>query len=214
MLQHVTAQLAARDGWAGNTVRASRAVGRDGSRSWVREQACMGQTLTDHDRVMVLLVFRSTQLHELLRCYPGKSYCIVLQQALGGYWKCCGRVDLGSTWFFHAPVPPGTTADNFDFRAYLHEAVGTTFEAEFEHIGFWVLRFALADTYRAGRIFIAGDAAHSQTPYGGQRASSYLSPPSCGHRPNISSAHGRCDDGVAFRVEGDGCDVRPVARAA
>jgi hypothetical protein len=29
------------------------------------------------------------------------------------------------------------------------------------------LRFALADQYRAGRIFIAGDAAHSHPPYGG-----------------------------------------------
>jgi hypothetical protein len=64
-------------------------------------------------------------------------------------------------------VPPGTTAENFDFRAYLHEAVGAEFEVEFEHIGFWDLRFAIADAYRAGRIFIAGDAAHSHPPYGG-----------------------------------------------
>jgi hypothetical protein len=38
---------------------------------------------------------------------------------------------------------------------------------EFEHIGFWDLRFAVADSYRKGRIFIAGDAAHSHPPYGG-----------------------------------------------
>jgi hypothetical protein len=61
----------------------------------------------------------------------------------------------------------GTTADNFDFKKYLHESVGAEFEIEFQHIGFWDLRFALADQYRAGRIFIAGDAAHSHPPYGG-----------------------------------------------
>ena len=47
-----------------------------------------------------------------------------------------------------------------------------------------------------------------------RRASSYLSPPSCSHRLNISSSRGRCDDAVAFRVEGDRCDVRPVACVA
>jgi hypothetical protein len=36
-----------------------------------------------------------------------------------------------------------------------------------EHVGFWDLRVATADSYRAGRIFIAGDAAHSHPPYGG-----------------------------------------------
>lgn len=148
-------------------LQADYVVGCDGSRSRVREQAGITQTLSDHDRMMVLLVFRSHQLHELLKCYPGKSYYNVLQPELDGYWKFFGRVDLGSNWFFHAPVPPGTTRDNFDFRHYLHEAVGASFDVEFEHIGFWDLRFAIADRYRAGRIFVAGDAAHSHPPYGG-----------------------------------------------
>lgn len=156
-----------REGGAPRRLRAAYAVGCDGARSRVREQAGLTQTRTDHDRLMVLLVFRSTELHELLARYPGKSYYNVLQPALKGYWKFFGRVDLGTTWFFHAPVPTGTTADNFDFRAYLHEAVGAPFELSIEHIGFWDLRFALADGYRAGRLFIAGDAAHSHPPYGG-----------------------------------------------
>jgi hypothetical protein len=37
----------------------------------------------------------------------------------------------------------------------------------FEHVGFWDLLVAVADTYQAGRLFIAGDAAHSHPPYGG-----------------------------------------------
>lgn len=163
----VTATMTPRGGGAARVVRTAYVVGCDGARSRVREQAGLTQTLTAHDRMMVLLVFRSTGLHRLLERYPGKSYYNVLHPALEGYWKFFGRVDLGNTWFFHAPVPPGTTADNFDFRAYLHEAVGATFDVAFDHIGFWDLRFALADAYRAGRIFIAGDAAHSHPPYGG-----------------------------------------------
>ncbi|NUZ04650.1 FAD-dependent monooxygenase [Piscinibacter koreensis] len=157
-----------------STLRAQYVVGCDGSRSRVREAAGLPQTRTDHDRLMVLLVFRSRELHTLLECFPGKSYYNVLHPELKGYWKFLGRVDLGSTWFFHAPVPVGTTADNYDFRAYLQEAVGASFDIEFEHIGFWDLRFMLADRYRAGRIFIAGDAAHSHPPYGGYGVNSGL----------------------------------------
>ena len=116
---------------------------------------------------MVLLVFRSQGLHRLLERYPGKSYYNVLHPDLEGYWKFFGRVDLGSTWFFHAPVPPGTTKDNFDFRQYLHAAVGTEFDVDVDYVGFWDLRFAIANSYRNKRIFIAGDAAHSHPPYGG-----------------------------------------------
>lgn len=148
-------------------IQAKYVVGCDGSRSTTREQAGMTQTLSDHDRRMVLLVFKSQELHTLLAHFKGKSFYNVLHPDLKGYWKFFGRVDLGNTWFFHAPVPLGTTADNFDFKAYLEESVGAPFEVEFQYIGFWDLRFALADNYRAGRVFIAGDAAHSHPPYGG-----------------------------------------------
>lgn len=164
----VDVTIAERGGPGRRTLRAEYAVGCDGSRSRVREQAGITQTRSDHDRLMVLLVFRSRQLHELLERYPGKSYYNVLHPELEGYWKFFGRVDLGSTWFFHTPVPLGTTRDNYDFRPLVWSAVGKEFDVELEHIGFWDLRFAVADSYRAGgRVFVAGDAAHSHPPYGG-----------------------------------------------
>ncbi|MFM0514727.1 FAD-dependent monooxygenase [Paraburkholderia sp. RL17-373-BIF-A] len=170
----VTVEVAERRGEGRKTLRASYVVGCDGSRSSVRAQSGITQTLEDHDRLMVLLVFRSPELHALLDRFPGKSYYNILQPELEGYWKFLGRVDLGHTWFFHAPVPLGTTEDNFDFRSYLYGAIGAEFDVEFEHIGFWDLRFAIADSYRAGRIFIAGDAAHSHPPYGGYGVNSGL----------------------------------------
>jgi len=155
-----------RDGKSRRALRGDYVVGCDGSRSTIRAQGGITETLSDHDRLMVLLVFRSHGLHRLLERFPAKSFYSVLHPDLQGYWKFLGRVDLGSTWFFHAPVPQGTTKDNFDFRQHIHSAVGTEFEVEFEHIGFWELRFAIADAYRHGRLFIAGDAAHSHPPYG------------------------------------------------
>ena len=163
----VTIEAVRRKGEGRRSLSTKFVVGCDGSRSTVRDQAGMSQTRTDHDRLMVLLVFRSKRLHELLKRFPGKSFYNVLHPDLEGYWQFFGRVDLGTTWFFHAPVPLGTTKDNYDFRGLLFGAVGAEIDVEFEHIGFWDLRFATADSYRAGRVFIAGDAAHSHPPYGG-----------------------------------------------
>jgi 2-polyprenyl-6-methoxyphenol hydroxylase-like FAD-dependent oxidoreductase len=159
--------ISERGGTGRRALRGKYLVGCDGSRSTVRSQAAITQTLSDHDRRMVLLVFRSLELHKLLERYPGKSFYAVLHPRLQGYWQFFGRVDLGTTWFFHAPVPPETTRDNFDFRALVYEAAGGEFDVAFEHVGFWDLRFAVADSYRSGRAFVAGDAAHSHPPYGG-----------------------------------------------
>lgn len=163
----VEVSLRARSGGETRQMRADYAVGCDGSRSLVRDACGITQTKSDHDRLMVLLVFRSQGLHRLLERYPNKSFYNVLHPDLKGYWRFFGRVDLGTTWFFHAPVPMGTTKNNFDFRALLREAVGEEFDVAFEHIGFWDLRVATADSYQSDRVFVAGDAAHSHPPYGG-----------------------------------------------
>ena len=160
--------IAHRDGADRRELEAEYVVGCEGSRSRVREGAGITQTRQDHDRVMVLLVFRSEELHRLLeeRC-PGKSFFNVLHPAFEGYWQFFGRVDLERRFFFHAPVPPGTTRDNTDFAAMLRAAAGAAFDVTIEHVGFWDLRFAIADSYRADHAFVAGDSAHSHPPYGG-----------------------------------------------
>lgn len=163
----VRLSIAERDTSSRATIRAAYAVGCDGSRSVLREQAGITQTLSDHDRVMVLLVFRSLELDRLMERFPGKSFFNVLHPDLQGYWRFFGRVDLNGSWFFHAPVPVGTTAENGDFAGMLQEAVGAEIDVTLLHVGFWDLRFAIADSYRQGRMFVAGDAAHSHPPYGG-----------------------------------------------
>ena len=117
---------------------------------------------------MVLLVFRSQALHTLLERFPNKAFYSVLHPDLKGYWQFFGRVDLGTTWFFHAPVPPGTTRDNFDFRRALHSAPSarsSTSSSSTSASG--ICASPPPISYRSGRIFIAGDAAHSHPPYGG-----------------------------------------------
>lgn len=149
------------------TVTASYLVGCDGARSPVREAAGITQDIDPHDRLMALLVFNSQELHHRLAVYGDKTIYNAIGPDMNGYWQFLGRVDLKNNWFFHAPVPKGTTSDNFDFRALLHRAVGAEVDVDFSYVGFWDLRLSLADSYANGRVFIAGDAAHSHPPYGG-----------------------------------------------
>ena len=148
-------------------LEADYVVGCDGGHSLVRSQVGIERSGTDFDQVMVLLVFRSRELHQrLAERFPPASIFRAMHPDLNGYWKFFGRIDVGEGFFFHAPVPADTTRDNFDFLGLLHGAAGFKFPVEFDHVGFWDLRVAVAEKYQVGRVFIAGDAAHSHPPYG------------------------------------------------
>ena len=147
--------------------QADYVVGCDGPRSIVRSQVGIARGGTDFDQLMVLVVFRSRELHEGLKRFPERSTYRVMHPDLKGYWQFFGRIDVGEGWFFHAPVPANTTKDNFDFKGLIQRVAGFEFACEFDHVGFWDLRVAVAEKYQVGRVFIAGDAAHSHPPYGG-----------------------------------------------
>ena len=142
-------------------------VGCDGARSIVRDSIGIQQSGSDFDQKMVLAVFRSKGLHEGLKRLPEVSTYRAMFPESKGYWHFFGRIDVGEGWFFHAPVPLDTTVENYDINALIHKAAGFEFECEIDHVGFWDLQVAVAESYQVGLIFIAGDAAHSHPPYGG-----------------------------------------------
>jgi len=152
---------------SGQTLRAKYVVGCDGGKSLVRQSMGIDRGGRNFDQRMVLAVFRSKELHEFLNKFPPSTTYRVMKPELQGYWQFFGRIDVGEGFFFHAPVPRDATPDNFDFLGLLHEAAGFSFNAEFDHIGFWDLRVMVASQYRLGRTFIAGDACHQHPPYGG-----------------------------------------------
>ncbi len=163
----VRVTIAEQGGNSREILEADYVVGCDGARSSVREQVGIERGGADFDQMMVLAVFRSRELHEGLKRFPGRSTYNALHPDRKGYWQFFGRVDVGESWFFHAPVPAGTTTDNYDFKGLIHQAAGFPFACTFDHVGFWDLRVAVAEKYQVGRVFIAGDAAHSHPPYGG-----------------------------------------------
>jgi 4-hydroxyisophthalate hydroxylase len=154
-------------GSALDILEADYVVGCDGSHSTIRKQIGIERGGADFNQLMVLAVFRSRALHAGLERFPARSTYRVMNKELRGYWQFFGRIDVGEGWFFHAPVPADTTKDNYDFHSLLQQAAGFEFACEFDYVGFWDLRIAVAEKYQAGRVFIAGDAAHSHPPYGG-----------------------------------------------
>ncbi|HTC01825.1 MAG TPA: FAD-dependent monooxygenase [Xanthobacteraceae bacterium] len=157
----------AKDGAAEREVlEAEYVVGCDGGHSTVRQQIGIERGGADFNELMVLALFRSRELHEKLKRFPPRSTYRVIHPDLGGYWQFFGRVDVGESWFFHSPVPANTTRDNYDFHGLLQKVAGFPFACDFDYVGFWDLRIAVAEKYQVGRVFIAGDAAHSHPPYG------------------------------------------------
>lgn len=149
-------------------------VACDGAGSSTRDAARITQTRVEHDKRMALTVFRSPELDEVVSAHPDRQFFTVINPKYDGYWQFAGRVDSDSRWFFHAPVADDETRESLDVDVLIAEAVGHPVTLETEYVGFWDLRFAIADDYRSGRVFVAGDAAHSHPPYGGYGINSGL----------------------------------------
>src|SRR5262245_39010699 len=147
-------------------LEADYVVGCDGGHSTVRKGIGIERGGADFNQLMVLALFRSRELHQKLARFPPRSTYRVMHPDLKGYWQFFGRVDVGERWFFHSPVPADTTRENYDFHGLLEQVAGFPFACEFDYVGFWDLHIAIAEKYRVGRVFIAGDAAHSHPPYG------------------------------------------------
>jgi len=64
-------------------------------------------------------------------------------------------------------VPPGERAEDVDPHAAVRAIGGPDLEYEIARVEPWQIRFTLAERYRRGRVFLAGDAARTLSPTGG-----------------------------------------------
>ena len=92
-------------------------MGCDGGRSVVAEQGGIERSGADFDQVVALAVFRSPELDGLLERFPPRSTYRVVAPYLKGYWAFFGRIDDEGSFFFHAPLPEGSTPEDLDVAA-------------------------------------------------------------------------------------------------
>jgi 2-polyprenyl-6-methoxyphenol hydroxylase-like FAD-dependent oxidoreductase len=151
-------------------IEARYVVGCDGARSVVREAMNVlyaGRGKEERDFFggqMLTIFFRSPQLASVLRPAPAWTYWIVNPVQRGVLIAIDGR----DTYVAGIQLKPGQAKESVDVAATLAALVGQAIPYELIETGTWLAGYMLvAERFRAGRCFIAGDAAHLFTPVTG-----------------------------------------------
>ncbi|MEV5840215.1 FAD-dependent monooxygenase, partial [Nocardia sp. NPDC052112] len=157
----VTVEMADAETAEERTVSAQYVVGCDGARSHVR--ACLGieQDGMENILTMALFHFRSRDRKHLHA--HGQFWHLYF--ASGGILIAQDEVD---TWTLHGLVPPDTEPDDIDPVEFIRRICGAPVEVdEILAQSIWRPSAMLADHFRKGRVFLAGDACHQVIPNGG-----------------------------------------------
>jgi putative polyketide hydroxylase len=163
----VTAVIRAADGGE-QRVRAQYLLACDGAASRIREQ--LGIPMVGPDKFGNLLnIYFHADLQPYIAGREGALYWI-LNADLAGVFIALNNVDR---WLLNTPfhLAPGEGLERFTpeiCRALVRRAVGRPdLAVDVRSIDPWILRSQVAERYRAGRVFLAGDAAHRFPPTGG-----------------------------------------------
>ena len=143
-------------------VKASYVLGCDGSRSAVRAAIGVHYAGTSDQRPNFGIVFRAPGLAKLQPHGPAVQYWVLNPDHPG----VLGRMDLEDQWWVIANGVPAEVGQA-DPLALIYGLVGTEIDAEVLGTDPWTARMLLADRYRNGRVFLVGDAAHLNPPWGG-----------------------------------------------
>ncbi|GAA5017070.1 FAD-dependent monooxygenase [Kitasatospora paranensis] len=164
----VTALLRNRETGEEQTVRAQYLVAADGPRSPVRERLGIGQTGPGDLFHNVSITFRAERLAEVVGERRFIACYLTDPQGAGALLP----VDNRAHWVFHAPWHPerGEALEEFtDERciAHIRAAAGVPdLEVEITGRAPWHAAQRVAERYRVGRVFLAGDSAHEMSPTG------------------------------------------------
>jgi len=150
-----------RDTATGDTeeVRCDYLAGCDGGTSLVRK--CLDIALAGEARIMPRFMthFRSDARALLQRFGVAWHY----QSAYGTLIAQDDR----DTWTLQSRFPPGVPPESADPSAMLRAFVGTDVPHQVLVANHWTPHLLVAERYAAGRVFLAGDAAHQYIPTGG-----------------------------------------------
>ncbi|MGY1808649.1 FAD-dependent monooxygenase [Blastococcus sp. SYSU D00669] len=155
------AGLEAPDG-SRHEVSAEYLLGCDGSSGISR--AAIGARYEGSSGVLpnMSITFRSRALEERPLCALGVHYWVI-GATRGGLM---GRLDLDGTWWAIVQGVDEHTA-GVDPVALVRELVGADIDLDVLATDPWSARMLLVNRYRGERVFLVGDAAHLNPPWGG-----------------------------------------------
>ncbi|MFC6066443.1 FAD-dependent monooxygenase [Streptomyces ochraceiscleroticus] len=157
----VRAQVAGPDGRT-RTLTADYLVGCDGA-SGVSRAAIGARYAGSSGQLPNLnITFTAPGLSERDLCARAVHYWVLGKEAGG----IVGRMDLDGTWWAIAQGVDATTG-TVDPAALVRQLIGADLEAHVQATDPWSARMLLVDHYRGERVFLVGDAAHLNPPWGG-----------------------------------------------
>ncbi len=145
-----------------STVSADYVIGCDGPRSMVRDQIGVTYSGEQALRPNFGLVFRAPELSRQVRHGPAVQYWVINAQAPA----LLGPIDPVDTWWM---IAFGVDRETGERRAkeLVDAAAGVATDAVVLSTDPWTARMQVVDRMRRGRVFLAGDAAHLNPPFGG-----------------------------------------------
>ncbi len=156
--------IAARDG-SELEVRSEFVIAADGAGSRVRKAVGIDMVGPDNLQTFVNVHFRGN-LRPLVEGRESLLYWVMEHDVAGTFVAH----DIDSNWIYSRPVPPDEPIDPIDeekFGALVRSAIGVDADIEIVGCSPWRMTAQIADTYRAGKVFLVGDAAHRFPPTGG-----------------------------------------------
>jgi putative polyketide hydroxylase len=164
----IVATLVDRQTGERRSVRADYLIAADGARSPVRTAIGIGLAGPGVLSHQLNVYFRA----DLTSLVKGREFsmCTVENPDVRGLFASVNNSDL---WVFHVSYDPerGERPEDFPVdrcAALIRKGIGLPdLAVEVKGVSPWQSTVRLADTFRRGRIFLAGDAAHIMPPWGG-----------------------------------------------
>ena len=147
------------------TISARYAVGCDGASSAVRRALDIGTTGNPLLNYSINVMFRAPRLLEQTGQGEAARFIVVTPTGTLGNVTVVNGTDLWRFTYIHGKERPDL--ETLDIASKLQQALGEGVDFTIEDVAPWRRTELVADAYRSGPIFLAGDAVHTMSPTGG-----------------------------------------------
>jgi 2-polyprenyl-6-methoxyphenol hydroxylase-like FAD-dependent oxidoreductase len=144
-------------------LRAELVLGADGGWSVTRSAIGAAYEGSSGEKPNLSILFRAPGLADKVP-FDDAVHAWVMAPGASGI---VGRLDLEDTWWAIVQGVDVRTGEEVDPVALLHTLIGEPVDVEVIATDPWVARMLLADSYGSDRVFLVGDAAHLNPPWGG-----------------------------------------------
>jgi 2-polyprenyl-6-methoxyphenol hydroxylase-like FAD-dependent oxidoreductase len=149
-----------------HTIRSAYLAACCGGRSPIRRQLGIDANEGEVLGAPLSVYFRAKNLWDYHDKGKGVLHFIV---GPTGVWATLNSLNGGDLWrvTLHGGAKVHGAPESMDHKTLLTQIVGCEFPYELIAISPWVRRKLVTGAYRHGRVFLAGDCAHQNTPTGG-----------------------------------------------